>query len=147
MIHLVLDGARHVTFRLEFERPAKLVEGLDSELERAAYLLIDSGNREAAFLARLRARTPDDYRIHQGVPSALLVVERDVHYQRALEHADLIRGQADAVVNLHGLAQVRDQRTQRLVELHHLGGPLPQHRVAVDADRPHGHYFASPART
>ena len=61
--------------------------------------------------------------------------------------ADLVRGEADAVVGVHRLAQILGEPLELGIELPHLGGLLTEHRVAVDAHGAHAHAFDSPAST
>ena len=63
----------------------------------------------------------------------------DVEGEHPQAHAELRRGQAGAVLLLHGLDQVGDEPAQLRVEVDDRVGRGTQHRVAEEADGLDGH--------
>src|SRR5262249_15375591 len=147
VVGLVLYGARQEAGDLTLERLAVLVEAAQAQFHGALHVGEDAGHRQAALLRLVLAGLVVEDRVHhrEAVVGAILV--RHVHHEHALGDADLVRGQADAVVGGHGLVQVGDQRAQRVVELVHVARLHAQHGIAVDADGAHTHPLASGVST
>src|SRR4029079_19370941 len=131
---------------LDLDRLAGLVHRAHVDPFRAHHVVPDAGDREAALLALLLALAEDDHRVHERVRRPRRVLLRHVDHEDALEHADLVRGETDAVVGLHRLAHVGREVGERRVELGDLLRAGLQHGIPVVADASQAH-FTSPAST
>src|ERR687898_3525441 len=107
VVDLMLHAAGQHPLAVHSQRLAAHVDGLDADLHGPLAGVVDAGEGQAALLAVLLALPAGDDRVDQQPERVLagLLVGRDVVGEHALEHADLRRGQADAVGEPEGLQQ------------------------------------------
>src|SRR5215203_504897 len=132
MVELVLGDPRRKAVELDRDRVALLVARLEANAHRALDRDDDALHREtalvvlAALLGALHDRGVDE---RAGL---LLVLGLD--HEDAAEHADLVRGQPHSPGVLHQARHALDELLEIVVEVLHLLGLEPEHRIWVLAN-------------
>src|SRR3989441_2336909 len=132
VIHFVLDADREQLLGGEREGPPRHAERVHRHALGALNGFVDSWNRETSFLAILDTFSCNDLRVdqHQQLVAGLRSVDHDYPFV----HVDLRRREPDPGRSVHRFRHVAHQSANRLIDLHHPGGPLVEPRIRVAED-------------
>src|SRR5262249_2719956 len=139
VIHFVLHGAGEEPFAGEHHGLALLTQRTHVDLGGALEAVVDAGNRETALVVVLGARGVLVHGIDESDVQHLLALLGNAEHGDAQAHAHLGRGEADAIVGVHGLVHVLDQLAVLVGDLRDRRGFLAQYGIAEDAERSQRH--------
>ena len=132
VIHFVLDANRQELVCDAGERLSVQIERANGDALGALDRLVDSGNRQAAFLTLLGAFPADNFRVDQN--QELVPALGGIDDDHPLVHVDLRCRQTHPGCGVHGFSHVSDQGANRFVNLRDRGGLPVQPRIGIVDD-------------
>src|SRR5258707_172035 len=141
MIGLVLEAAGKLAVARDSNRSLLQVHAGHDGVGGAEPAGADAGDGQATLLAGLLAARFSQHRVDDVTKLSV-----DVASENGEAGADLVRCEPGAPGDLHGVEQVGDQLSERVVEADDQVAGRAQHGVAKQAQRPHSHRATGSAR-
>lgn len=137
VIHLMLDADGQHAFSVELKGLAMLIQRTNADACGAFYRLIDTGHRQAAFLAKFIAFPAEYFRVDEA--PGLVAAFRDIQDHQPDMLVNLCSGEADTRCGIHGFEHIPDQQAVFSSDRRHWLRLDPQSGVRVLDDFQHCH--------
>ena len=141
MVHLVLQagGEQPVGFEHAECLPSRSRYSALMRAGRSTSSQISGTERQPSSNIAISSDAPEDFRIDEGARLFLAVLLVEIHHDDALGHADLHRGQADAVGLVHAVDHVVDQPADLVIDLVDVVRDRFEARIGRGKDGADGH--------